>query len=408
VSEGGAGASGDGAAPLRVLIVDDHAAVRAALTRMVEADLGHVVVGEAGDGEAAISRAADLQPDLVLLDVRMPRCPGAEAARSIGAVAPDARIVALTAAAEPETVGEMLAAGADSYLVKSSPPAELREALARILAGEVVLAPEVLPGVVADLAGRLRAEQERIDGLLVLERAKREFVSLVSDRLVTPLTTISGASKTLWTGWHLIDDEARAGLFESIDRQCERLAERVAQILAVTRLQGDIAKDPVPFQLDGLVKEVVGNFDIDHPHRTLRVEAEPVEVNADRTAVWGVVHALLDNALVHTTGDVVLRTRRRGEIGAVEVIDEGPGIEPAQLRRHLGEPFTTGDATDGSRYEGMGLSLYTASRVVDLCKGELRFDTGTDRGTTAVVELAVAAAGWAGRRGASSRGAGSA
>lgn len=376
---------------MRVLLVDDHTAVRGALRHLVEHGLGQEVVGEAGDGREAVALAEALQPDLVLLDVQMPDVPGPEAAAAISAALPGARVVALTAAADPATVAAMIAAGADSYLVKTAPPDELRAALRRILAGEAVLAPEVLPGVVADLAQRLRAEHERAEALSTLSRAKQEFLSLVSDRLATPLTAIAGYTKTLAERWDHLDEATKREFLGAVDRQCDRLAGRLEQITAVARLHQDGAATGLTFRLDAVAREVVGQVgghaDIDR--RLCPLALGGVEVAGDRTAIWGVVRSLLDNAILYTDGPVAMTVRTVDGLGVLEVRDEGPGMAPG-LAAALTEPFVTGDTTDASGHEGLGLSLYAAARVLELSRGRLVLDSDPERGTVAALHLPLA------------------
>ncbi|WP_432506198.1 response regulator [Kineococcus arenarius] len=129
-------------APLRVLLVDDDPVVRSAL-RMVLGGPGDIaVVGEAADGEEAVALAAATAPDVALVDVRMPRRDGISAAREITA-AGGTRVVVLTTFGEDEAVLAALRAGADGFLLKDTPPAEIVAAVRRAAAGEPVLSPDV-------------------------------------------------------------------------------------------------------------------------------------------------------------------------------------------------------------------------------------------------------------------------
>jgi signal transduction histidine kinase len=374
---------------VRVLVVDDHAGFRAALRRLLERELEHDVVGEAADGLEALHLAEREQPDLVLLDVRLPGLAGPDAARAVREVAPAARIVALTASADPPVVAAMLGAGADSYLVKTVPTAELVGALRRIAAGEVVMAPEVLPVVVAELAQRLQAEHQRAEALAALDRAKHEFLSLVSDRLSTPLTAIAGYTKTLREQWDRLDDGTKQEFVAALDRQCDRLGDRIEQMTTVVRLRERGGDAAVPFSLAALAREVLAHRGQLGGGRCLLAEGD-AEVVGDRVAIWGVVRSLVDNAVTYTAGPVELRVRPEGAVGVLEVCDEGPGMAPEQVARHLREPFRTGDPSDASAHEGLGLSLYAAARVLRLFGGELRIESGRDRGTVASVRLPLA------------------
>lgn len=115
---------------LRVLIVDDAPAFRGAVRGLLEGEPGLEVVGEASDGDEAISLAVELRPDVVLMDVRMPVLNGFAATRRIRELVPKAQVVALTAYDEQEVVAAMIEAGASAYSLKGAPPEELSRTIA--------------------------------------------------------------------------------------------------------------------------------------------------------------------------------------------------------------------------------------------------------------------------------------
>jgi signal transduction histidine kinase len=376
---------------MRVLIVDDHPAVRSALRRVLAVDLEADVVGEASTGEEAVGLMEATDPDLVLLDVQLPGMSGPATAEAIRAARPDVRIVALTVAADPRSVAAMIAAGADSYLVKTAPGAEIREGIGRILDGQAVLAAEVLPGVVADLAARLRTERTRADTLDALDRMKREFISLVSDRLTTPVTAISGYAKTLQHGWERLPEETRLEFLGRIDSQAENLSRRLAQILTVSHLQGGVDGARAPFALDAVVRECLDRLADVIGDRPMHTDLAPVHVSADRAAIATVVTALLDNAVVHTAGRILVRAERCDGHAVLEVADGGPGVDAQLLADRLAQPFAPGDPSDTRESEGLGLSLYIARRLADASGGRIELESARDAGTTARLILPLAA-----------------
>ena len=127
---------------VRVLLADDHAAVRAGLRMLLAAAPDVEVVGEAADGATAAAQAAVLRPDVVVMDLRMPGTDGIEATRRVVA-AGSARVLVLTTFDLDELVLGALRAGAAGFLLKTAGAAELLDAVRRIAAGEGVLAPEV-------------------------------------------------------------------------------------------------------------------------------------------------------------------------------------------------------------------------------------------------------------------------
>ncbi len=139
----------------RVLLVDDQRLMREGLRTLLELEPGLAVVGEAGNGEEALDRYAELQPDVVLMDVRMPVMDGVEATRRLIARFPGARVIILTTFDDDEYVFEGLRAGALGYLLKDVGVDALAEAIRTVMAGGVLIQPSVARKVVAEFA-RLR------------------------------------------------------------------------------------------------------------------------------------------------------------------------------------------------------------------------------------------------------------
>ena len=128
---------------IRVAIADDHAVVRQGLRTFLELQDDMEVVGEAVDGEEAVALVERTTPDVVLLDLVMPRVDGIEATRRIRDVAPATRILVLTSFADDHTVLPAVRAGAAGYLLKDVQPPELARAIRTVHAGEALLAPAV-------------------------------------------------------------------------------------------------------------------------------------------------------------------------------------------------------------------------------------------------------------------------
>ncbi len=112
-----------------MLLADDEQGLREALEDLIDLTPGLELVGSVPDAEAAVALAAEVQPDVALVDVRMPRGGGPQAAAGIGERCPDARVIAFSAYDDPSSLAAMLAAGASGYLVKGAPNREIVEAL---------------------------------------------------------------------------------------------------------------------------------------------------------------------------------------------------------------------------------------------------------------------------------------
>jgi NarL family two-component system response regulator LiaR len=137
---------------IRVAIADDHAVVRQGLRTFLELQDGMDVVGEAADGEEAVALVERTAPDVVLLDLVMPRVDGLEAIRRIRERAPATRILVLTSFADDHTVLPAVRAGAAGYLLKDVQPPELAGAIRTVHSGEALLAPTVATMLVEQLA----------------------------------------------------------------------------------------------------------------------------------------------------------------------------------------------------------------------------------------------------------------
>jgi DNA-binding NarL/FixJ family response regulator len=129
--------------PIRVLLADDQRVVRDGLVLLLGLLPRVEVVGTAADGEEAVQRAVALRPDVVLMDLRMPRCDGVEATRRLREQAPQTRVIVLTTYADDRSVLDALRAGARGYLTKDAGAAEISQALEQVVGGQAVIDPAV-------------------------------------------------------------------------------------------------------------------------------------------------------------------------------------------------------------------------------------------------------------------------
>jgi two-component system NarL family response regulator len=166
---------------IRVLLADDHRLLRELLAGLLQREAGLAVVGEAADGHELLRKVGELRPDVVVVDVAMPRMNGLEAAAQIAARHPSVRVLCLSAHSEPSYVRAMLRAGAAGYLNKSVVSDELVRAVRAVAAGHSYLGAEV-SGAVVDWVrtGDRRTEAAR-GGMSSLGRRERQVLQLIAE-----------------------------------------------------------------------------------------------------------------------------------------------------------------------------------------------------------------------------------
>ena len=128
---------------IRVLIADDHGVVREGLRAVLGSEHDMEVVGEAATGKEVVERAAELRPDVILMDIQMPELNGIEATRLILSVNPDVGVVVLTMFEDDESVFSAMRAGARGYVLKGAPPSEILKVLRAVAGGEAHFGPEI-------------------------------------------------------------------------------------------------------------------------------------------------------------------------------------------------------------------------------------------------------------------------
>ncbi len=147
---------------IRVLICDDHALFRRGLVMVLESEDGIDVVAEAEDGEDAVARAEETVPDVVLMDVRMPKMSGIEATRAIADVVPSAKILMLTVSDEEEDLYEAVKAGATGYLLKEISIEEVANAIRAVTTGQSLISPSMASKLLSEFNNLAKQAQQKV------------------------------------------------------------------------------------------------------------------------------------------------------------------------------------------------------------------------------------------------------
>jgi signal transduction histidine kinase len=371
--------------PIRVLVVDDNAGFRESLLALLDA--GNLqVVGEAGSGTEALDLVSILEPDVVLMDVRMPTMDGIEATRRLKETNPAVGVVALSGHEDQEIVRGMLVAGASGYVLKDSDGDEILTAVSRAAEGGAVLSPGVTPRVIVELTEALERERRRTRELeaaqeALVERSARrhELVARLSHELRTPVTVILGIAQTL----------------AKVDATPEQESELLSRL--VTRA-ADLARLVERFELtiDAALTERVDVAEVARDVATVdprvRVLAEPAlpEVHLNRSVARRVLDELVDNALRFSAkgSAVEIRVGLGAQVIEVRVTDRGPGIEPHAFERIFG-PLEQLEELNVRVHQGAGMGLALARTAARAIGGDVVVESSSLAGSTFLWTIAL-------------------
>ena len=210
-----------GSARIRVLLVDDHALFRKGLANLLRAEPDFEVVGEAANGLEAIGKASALQPEVILMDVRMPGLSGPEAARHVLAAFPDVKVLMLSMSDDEDAVFEAVRNGAHGYLLKTAEPVELFEGLRGVIRGEAPLSAGLAVKLLREFARQAHEPPATAQPQDALSPREKEILTLVADgksnkEIATVLTiaetTVKNCVKTILEKLHL-ENRVQAAVF---------------------------------------------------------------------------------------------------------------------------------------------------------------------------------------------------
>ena len=363
---------------VRVLVVDDNTGFRDSLVSLLDTD-ELVVVGQAGNGAQALELILSTNPDVVLMDVRMPLMDGIETTRRLKLLAPDVGIVALTGLEDQRAVRDMLVAGASGYVLKDSDGDEILNAVREAATGGGVISPQLTPTVIEELTEALERERRRTRQLEIaqealLERAasRHDLVSRLGHELRTPVTVILGMAQTLAEG--TAPEDAREELLDRLVARSKDLARLVQRFEAAVEAGLTEWAD-----VTDVAREVAaGNARI-----AIEAPTDPVMASLNRLAACRILEELVENALAFSDEDAPVRIQVGVEDGTpvMRVIDRGAGIDARSLPR-IFAPLEQGESLNNRTHQGMGLGLTIARMSARAMDGDVILEATGPGGST--------------------------
>jgi signal transduction histidine kinase len=399
VTPTGPTARGRATGPVRVLVVDDIQQVREGLARVLGQLGGIEVVGTASDGREAIELAGATDPQVVVMDLRMPNMDGVEATRAIVAHHAEVSVLMLSAYGDESLVIEALMAGARGYLLKGAPASELADAISGAVAGEARIAGQVTRPLLEKLVESLGRERETRE---VAEEARRasehqrrreqQFATVTAHELRTPVAGLLGSLVTLERlgARDQLPPQARE-LLTASTRQARRLARLIEDFAVVaTDSDGGILVNPARVEVDVVIEAVVAELDQQGAAR-VRVDAAPgLRVWADQDRLAQVLGNLVRNALQFSPPespvDVVARPGPDRGTVQIAVDDRGPGIPPEKLP----ELFDRFGERAPSHTGGLGVGLWIVRELITAMHGHVRAERNDAGGASLRVTVPAA------------------
>jgi signal transduction histidine kinase len=362
---------------IRVAVVDDNPGFRETLASLLGTE-ELVVVGAVGSGTDAVGLVRSTEPDVVLMDVRMPEMNGIEATRLLKSTFPDVGIVALTGVDDQDAVREMLVAGASCYVLKDSDSEEIFHAIRQAAAGGGVISSEVTPRVIGELTEALERERRRAHQLelaqeALLERAARrhELVSRLGHELRTPVTVILGMAQTLSKGTG--SAEQRTEMLDALVMRAQGLAR------LVSRLEGVVEAGLTEYTDVADIGQQVATLS---PRVKVETPGRPVLATLNRVAALRILEELVENGLEFSPQQerVTVRISETSNGIEVRVIDRGSGVAEHALER-IFEPLEQAEDLHTRTHPGVGLGLTVARMSARAMDGEVTLESTGPHGS---------------------------
>ena len=360
---------------IRVAVVDDNPGFRETLASLLGTEELHVV-GAVGRGADAIDLVRSTEPDVVLMDVRMPEMNGIETTRLLKSAFPEVGIVALTGVDDQDAVREMLVAGASCYVLKDSDSDEIFHAIRQAASGGGVISSEVTPRVIGELTEALERERRRSRQLelaqeALLERAARrhELVSRLGHELRTPVTVILGMAQTLSKGTGTT--QQREEMLGALVMRAQGLARLVSRLEGV--VEAGLTEYTDVVDVAQQVARVSDRVRVETPGR-------PMLATLNRVAALRILEELVENGLEFSdeATTVVVSVEEAPAGIEVRVTDRGSGISEDALQR-IFEPLEQAEELHTRTHPGVGLGLTVARMSARSMDGDVTLErTGPD------------------------------
>lgn len=382
---------------IKVILADDHETLRAGFRGILESADNIEVIAEAGNGRDTIDQAAELKPDVVVMDVAMPGVNGVDATREITRCAADVRVLALSGHNDGFFVKGMLEAGARGYLLKDAAVSELVAAVQALAEGRIYVSPSVTDtltysflSTISELNASREKQQQLLDEIQVknqeLERQNAElerFTYSVSHDLRAPLVTIKGFVGLLQRDLEAGKTDAVSGDIRQISDATDNMARQLDELLELSRV-GRLVNPPVEINLTEMVRSVVAMFSESIAENGIEVsidETMPVAYG-DAGRIFEVFQNLIGNAIKFVKRNEKPVIEIGAEISEDRVLchvrDNGIGIENDFLERI----FNLFERLD-PRIEGTGIGLALARRIVEFHDGSIWAESaGLGEGST--------------------------
>lgn len=348
---------------IRTLVVDDVDDLRFLVRMALEHSRDFEVVGEAADGVQAVVKAAELRPDLVLLDISMPVEDGLEALPKIREVVPEAKVIMLSGFQAQRLAATAMSLGAIGYVEKGVPPRRLvRELFEMVRDGPADGGGRIVHASPSPLSDEPMEVSSQVD--------VEDLLSFVAHEIRNPLTVVQGLASALETSWQRLDGEQISDIARRIVVNSSYLDGVVKSIFLLGSQSTDLMLEWVTNDVESMMKEITGHLrDVaaEHPLTTEILPGLP-PVQVDPARFRQVLTNLVVNAAKFSPrgAPITIRARRDLQSVIVEVIDEGPGFPPDRVGSafHKFTRFHEGQS-------GLGIGLYISRQLMNAMGGEI-------------------------------------